>query len=322
MKQHRPEQSVESLCRLFGKTRHSYYDYQWRAEKATLKEEVVLQLVHEVRLRLPRAGTRRLLVLLAPGLASHQIKVGRDYLFDLLEANKLLVRSRRRKAYTTNSQHWMHKYTNIAQNLVIDRPEQLWVSDMTYIRVMNQWGYLSLITDAYSRKIMGHCFRNDMLTEGCLEALKMALAGRIYPNRRLVHHSDRGCQYCCKDYVNLLKEHEVDISMTERGDPYENALAERINGILKMEFGLYGSQSGFDETYKLIKRSIRDYNEYRPHSSCNNMTPERAHHSTGLLKKLWKNYRQPTTGAEWAAAAPPKERAKPIQYGEYREEEA
>jgi len=149
-----------------------------------------------------------------------------------------------------------------------------------------------------------------MLTEGCVQALKMALEGRMYPYRKLVHHSDRGLQYCSKEYVGQLTEHEVGISMAERGGPYENALAERVNGILKVEFGLYGGQSGFEETYKRITRSIKDYNEFRPHSSCNYLTPHEAHKNVGLLKKFCKNYSPENDGPERAAAASPKERAK------------
>jgi transposase InsO family protein len=176
------------------------------------------------------------------------------------------------------------------QHLVIERPEQLWVSDMTYIRVMNQWGYLSLITDAFSRKIMGYCFRNDMLSIGCIEALQMALDKRSYGGQTLIHHSDRGSQYCCKDYVEVLVSHNIDISMTECGDPYENALAERMNGIIKGEFNLYTSSLNFEQTHQKVRDSIKVYNELRPHGSCNYLTPCRAHEQSTVLQKRWKSY--------------------------------
>ena len=181
MKQDYSYISMEVLCRLFGKTRHAYYDHQWRRGDQTLKDDIILQLVHKIRnTSLPRLGTRKLLVLLKPELDAHQIKIGRDYLFDLLAEHKLLIRRRKRKVFTTDSRHWMRKYANLTKDLIITRPEQLWVSDITYIKMGNQWGYLSLITDAYSHKIMGIGFRNDLLTLGCLEALQMAYNNRSY----------------------------------------------------------------------------------------------------------------------------------------------
>jgi putative transposase len=231
-----------------------------------------------------------MLFLLQPQLASHSIKVGRDYLFDLFDAHKLLIRQRKRKVFTTDSRHWMHKYANLVKGMDIMRPEQLWVSDITYIKVQNQWGYLSLITDAFSRKIMGYCLRPDMLALGCIAALQMALDTRSYGGQTLIHHSDRGAQYCSKDYVDLLGSEDISISMTERGDPYENALAERMNGIIKGEFNLYSSSVSFEQTYQNIDRSIKAYNELRPHGSCDYLTPCQAHRQGNVLKKRWKKY--------------------------------
>lgn len=290
MKHDYPHLSREFLCRLFGKTRHAYYDHLWRSQNDSMKEEIILQLVYEIRSSLPRLGTRKMLYLLSPKLDSHGITAGRDYLFDLFDAHKLLIRQRRKKVFTTDSRHWMHKYSNLSKELDIVRPEQLWVSDMTYIRVMNQWGYLSLITDAFSRKIMGYCFRSDMLALGPIDALQMALDNRSYSGQTLIHHSDRGAQYCSKDYVDLLSAEQISISMTERGDPYENALAERMNGILKGEFNLYSSSSNFEQTYGKIISSIKAYNELRPHGSCDYLTPSQAHHQGNVLKKRWKSY--------------------------------
>jgi transposase InsO family protein len=136
---------------------------------------------------------------------------------------------------------------------------------------------------------MGFCFRKDLSAKGCIDALQMALSRRQYPQEKLIHHSDRGSQYCSKGYVDLLVTHNVAISMTENGDPYENALAERVNGILKSEFNLYYSQVGFDQTIKKITESIEAYNNLRPHSSCDFLTPQEAHFKTGLLNKRWKN---------------------------------
>jgi len=235
-------------------------------------------------------GTRKLHLNIAPLLQEHGIQIGRDYLFDLLQRHKLLIRRRKRKVITTDSRHWMRKYSNLTIHLRCERPEQLWVSDITYIRMGNQWGYLSLITDAYSRKIMGYCLRMDLSAQGCIDALQMALANRLYPKATLIHHSDRGSQYCSAEYVRILKENGIAISMTENGDPYENALAERVNGILKTEFNLYSSSGGFERTCELVRNSITAYNEPRPHSSCDLLTPALAHLQQGVLKKRWKQY--------------------------------
>jgi putative transposase len=327
MKQDYPHISMEVLCRLFGKTRHAHYDHRWRQKDQSLKDDIILQLVHQIRsASLPRLGTRKLLMLLKAELDSHQIQAGRDYLFELLGEHKLLIRRRKRKVFTTDSRHWMRKYANLTKDLVITRPEQLWVSDITYIRMSNQWGYLSLVTDAYSRKIMGIGFRSDLLALGCLEALQMAFDNRSYGQHPLIHHSDRGCQYCCKEYVDLLNSQHIAISMTERGDPYENALAERMNGIIKGEFNLYSSQESFENTYERILKSVEAYNEIRPHGSCDNLTPSQAHTKQGELKKRWKNYpkkklgNQPTGSIEEAGRLQPQSKPPPLLYGHKNKE--
>lgn len=289
MKDEQAKEGIEKLSKLFGKTRHAYYDHLWRTKDDTLKSDLVLQLVHEIRQLLPRVGTRKLHFMINQKLSEHKLDIGRDYLFDLLEKYKLLIRHRKRKAITTNSNHWMRKYSNLIKELQLCRPEQLWVCDITYIRLINGFVYLSLITDAYSHKIVGYNLRKDLSAEGCLTALEMALLNRYYCHS-LIHHSDRGSQYCCKAYVDLLCEHNIAISMTENGDPYENAIAERLNGIIKDEFSLYSSQFGFEETAQLIEKSINAYNQLRPHESCDYLTPDQAHQKSGELKKRWKNY--------------------------------
>ena len=214
----------------------------------------------------------------------------------------------------------MRKYANLTKDLIITRPEQLWVSDITYIRMGNQWGYLSLVTDAYSHRIMGIGFRNDLLALGCLEAFQMALNNRSYGQHPLIHHSDRGCQYCCKEYVDLLNAKHIAISMTERGDPYENALAERMNGIIKEEFNLYSSQESFENTYQRILKSVTAYNQIRHHGSCDNLTPCQAHKKEGELKKRWKNYsknrvqKQIPNCIEEAGQLPPESKPPPLLF--------
>lgn len=305
MKHDFPLYGLGKLCGLFGKTRAAIYDYQKRLQQNELQDDIILQYVKMVRMSLPRLGTRKLHFKIEPQLAEHNIKIGRDYLFELLAQYNLLIRRRKRKAITTNSRHWMRKYANQVKDIVVTRPEQVWVSDITFIRLNNQWGYLSLITDAYSRKIMGYCFRTDMSAQGCVEALQMAIANRQYPDLPLIHHSDRGSQYCSSLYIELLVSNNIAISMTENGDPYENALAERMNGIIKSEFNLYESQAGFEVTYQKIRAAITAYNEERPHSSCNMMTPQEAHHCSGTLQKKWKNYTAAYRSAASKKEAPP-----------------
>ena len=277
------------MCRLFGKSRHAYYDHQWRVQDQGLKDDIVVQNVLTIRETLPATGTLKLYEMLKVPLESHKIKVGRDYLFDLMREHNLNIRRRKRNVVTTDSRHWMHKYNNLIKELAVIRPEQVWASDITYIRLINHWGYLSLITDAYSRKIMGYSFRKDLSAKGCLDALKMALKARMYADQPLIHHSDRGAQYCSEAYVSLLVENGTAISMTENGNPYENALAERVNGIIKTEFNLHHSTQGFEETSKRVQAAIKAYNEIRLHASCDYLTPEKAHLMTGELKKRWKN---------------------------------
>lgn len=292
MKYEYSKAGIEKLSRLFGKTRHAYYDHLWRTQNDTLKDDLVLQLVYEIRQSLPRVGTRKLHYMINQKLSEHKLDAGRDYLFDLLGRYKLLIRNRRRKAITTDSRHWMRKYSNLILDLEILRPDQLWVSDITYIRLINGFAYLSLITDAYSHKIVGYNLRKDLAAEGCLTALEMALMNRNLPDQPLIHHSDRGSQYCCKEYVDMLSSNNTAISMTNNGDPYENAIAERLNGIIKSEFSLYSSQFSFEETNSLVEKSINAYNNIRPHSSCDYLTPEQAHQKSGPLKKRWKKYNQ------------------------------
>ena len=156
-------------------------------------------MVKEIRSSLPRIGTRKLWYLLQPRLQEHGLEVGRDYLFELLASHKLLIRRRKRNVITTDSKHWMRKYSNLIKELTVTNPEQLWVSDITYIRLTGGFAYLSLITDAYSKKITGYCLSGTLSAEGCLKALQMALKGRTHLLQQLIHHSDRGSQYCSKN---------------------------------------------------------------------------------------------------------------------------
>ena len=222
-------------------------------------------------------------------MAQHQIIIGRDAFFDLLSEHNLLVRKRkRRKPITTFSDHWMRKHPNLIEGFYPTAPNQLWVSDITYIIVGNGFAYLSLITDAYSRKIVGFYLSIDLSAEGCIRALEMALDNNPVLGR-LIHHSDRGSQYCCSDYVKILNDNFIKISMTQNGDPRENAIAERVNGILKDEL-LDKSYLNYQEAVRSVSIAISIYNHQRPHSSIDYLTPIEAHFRSGKLKRRWKNY--------------------------------
>lgn len=287
MKTSHTKVSVGKLCMLFGKTRHAYYDRLWHFEKEKMNA-VVLEMVSEIRQEIPRIGTRKLHYMLQPYFNAYGIKIGRDTLHKLLQDNNLIVRQNKRFAVTTNSKHWMKKYPNLIKNLDINRPEQVWVSDITYILVEDGFNFLNLITDNYSKRVMGYCLHPNLEAEGTLTALHMALSNRQYHDSNLIHHSDRGAQYCSHAYVKLLQNNRIGVSMTENGDPYENPVAERVNGILKQDFDLQRRFTSRKKAVETTHRSILAYNKLRPHMSCDLLTPEVAHKMTGTLKKKWK----------------------------------
>lgn len=292
LREQEPGISVKTLCSLFGKTRHAHYDYLWRLEQDVLIQDIVLQEVHQIRKDLPACGTRKLHFKLKPLLMEHHISIGRDYLFDLMCSMDMKIKRRRRRTITTDSKHWMKKYNNLITEIEINRPEQVWVSDITYIRLNNSFVYLSLITDLYSHQIMGYQVQNDLSAEGCIGALEMALSKRTTKELPLIHHSDRGSQYCSKPYVELLRQEKVAISMTQNGSPYENAIAERVNGILKTEFKIGDFKGSLPQLKFKLDKDIHSYNHLRPHDSIEKLTPVQAHQRTGVLNKNWKNYRK------------------------------
>jgi putative transposase len=246
-------------------------------------EELLLR-IQEYRYLQPRLGARKLLLM----LQDDGFYMGRDAFFELLRDNGLLVRKRRNRARTTFSFHRFRKYPNLTEGLVVERAEQLWVSDITYIRLKKDFAYLSLITDAYSRKIIGFQMSHDLSTASCLSALRMALANRT-TDLPLIHHSDRGTQYCSQAYTALLNTKGICISMTQSGNPRENAIAERVNGILKSEL-LPENYNSLDEAYAAVKLAVNTYNTLRLHSSLDMLTPEQAHLLTGPIKRKWRNY--------------------------------
>ena len=288
MKKSYTQVGIGRLCMLFGKTRHAFYDKSWYQEQQLVSNYIVLEMVATIRRELPKIGTPKLHHMIKEPLKKQGIKLGRDSLHKLLLNNGLIVKNKKRYVITTDSNHWMKKYPNLIKNLVVTEAEQLWVSDITYIVVEDDFCFLSLITDAYSKQIMGYCLYPTLEAIGTIKALEMALSQRMKTHTNLIHHSDRGTQYCCNAYVSILKEENIAISMTEKGDPYENAIAERVNGILKIEFGLNQKFKDFETALNTIDTCIMAYNNIRPHMSCNYFTPVEAHQMTGILDKKWK----------------------------------
>jgi putative transposase len=274
---------------LLGYSRQSYYQGIKYIHQKAYQADVIVEEVLRYRSHQKRIGTRKLLHEMNGFLTVQGFKIGRDAMFDLLAEQGLLVKRRKRKGYlTTLSKHRFKRYPNIIRDFVPVAPNQLWVSDITYIHLQQGFAYLSLITDAYSRKITGFCLRDDLSAKGPLQALKSALESNP-GNHDLIHHSDRGVQYCCDEYVKLLQDNHIKISMTEKGDPLENAIAERVNGILKTEL-LEQVFPDFETAQKQVAIACSTYNHLRPHASVDNLKPAEAHQRTGALKKRWKNY--------------------------------
>jgi len=225
---------------------------------------------------MPKLGTRKLYALLHEKFMVSGIKLGRDKFFTVLREHELLVKPKKRYVQTTNSKHWLRKYPNLIRGMQLVRKDQLWVSDITYVRTEQGFCYLSMITDAYSRKIVGSAVSNSLSTEVCSSALAEALLGRT-GTERLIHHSDRGLQYCSKEYVGMLERNGIEISMTDNGDPYENALAERMNRTIKEEF--LGEARFMDQWVleKVSQESITIYNKERPHLKLGMRTPDQVH---------------------------------------------
>jgi transposase InsO family protein len=269
---------------LFGYSKQAYYKKKRVKEDRSAERARVKAAVLKVRTQMPRIGTRKLKFL----LNGSGVAIGRDRLFDQLREEGLLITRRKRYTRTTNSKHWMRKYPNMIKELEIHRPEQLWVADITYLDTLDGNSYLHLITDAYSKKVMGYELCDNMEATSTLKALKMAIGRRGYPLLPLIHHSDRGLQYCSKVYTDHLNRNNIGISMTENGDPYENAVAERVNGILKDEFGLGDRMDDLSQALHRTHQSISTYNQLRPHLSCGYLTPSQMHEQQKIKMRTWK----------------------------------
>lgn len=271
---------------MFGVDRQVYYRKTKRKlYKQHIAQEVVT-MVNEIRKTMPRIGTRKLYYLLFDKLEI--IKIGRDKFFDILRANHLLIVPKRRYHITTNSHHRFRKHQNLVIDLKINRPEQVWVSDITYIGKRENPCYLSLVTDAYSKKILGYYVADNLNTKSSLFALKMAIKQRKNKTQELIHHSDRGLQYCADEYQKVLLKNKIICSMTQNSDPYENAVAERVNGILKQEFMIDRCNQKTEIMRKVVEDAITIYNNFRPHYSNYMLTPNQMHSQNLIIMRTYK----------------------------------
>lgn len=293
MKHNYPKIGLGKFCQLLGVTRQAYYQHFWYQEQLVFEDELVVCEVLKIRKNHRHMGGRKLYELLQPFLLEHQIKMGRDRLYDVLSANYLLVRRRKKQTITTNSFHRFKKYPNLIRNFIPTSSNQLWVSDITYWRIKDSFTYISFVTDAYSRKIVGYHLGDSLQTSETIQALEMAILSLSKEHKKLLqlmHHSDRGTQYCSNEYVKLLDDNNIGISMTENGDPLENAIAERVNGIIKEEYLNDYQVEDIQEAKELLDVVIKLYNEERPHMSIGNLTPNQVHQNNIKTEKLWKNY--------------------------------
>ena len=282
--------SMGVRCRLLGLSRQAYYQHQWRSMEINLRQDLILQEVHSIRKLHPAIGTRKLFAMLSPFLCAHKIKIGRDAFFDLLAEHKLLIIKRRRRIRTTFSAHGMRKYPNLIKDVVPACANKVWVSDITYYKIGDEHVYISFVTDAYSRKIVGYQVADSLHAVNSVKALQMAIREANTNFIGLIHHSDRGSQYCSADYVAVLEKHKIAISMTETSDPRDNAIAERVNGIIKEEYLVHYLIKTKKEIEEKLHQAVHNYNHHRPHLSCNMYTPANVHYNSLKTVRLWKNY--------------------------------
>ena len=269
--------SLETICAVHGVSRQAFYHYQNHQANERLKQDIVLQLVCQIRARQPRIGVRKLYQLLKPEFEQLDCQLGRDALFRLLREHGLLIASSKRGNRTTSANHRFHRYPNRITDLVVDRIHQVFVADITYLQTLDGFVYLALVTDLFSRKIVGFDVSDSLAVEGALRACKMAIKP-VTKSDALIHHSDRGVQYCCHAYTQLLLSRGVQLSMTQNGDVYQNAVAERVNGILKIDFLLNHTFSSIQQATANAKQSVTIYNNERPHLSLGYQTPQDVYH--------------------------------------------
>jgi transposase InsO family protein len=285
---------METLCGLFGLTRQAYYKAEKRQVLQEEKNQIVLRKIRKIREELPGVGTRKLHHLTISYRKRHGIKMGRDKMYDLLRSENMLITFRNRRTRTTYSDHSYVRYKNLTEDLEVTAINQLYVSDITYIAIGNRYAYLNLVTDAFSRKVIGYHLHKSLHAEGTIKALEMALQqkGDQLLSHSTIHHSDRGIQYCCNEYIRLLKKNGITISMTNTPDPLENPLAERMHRTLKEEFKLERGFPSFEQAQKAVEKTIFIYNHKYPHGSLGYLTPNQVHNGKKPGKKKWKKYRR------------------------------
>lgn len=267
-------------------SRQPYYKAKDRLYKHRLTANRVVELVKEIRTSQYRVGSKKLYLDIKPTLEKEGIKLGRDKFHNILKERNLTIKPKRKYKTTTNSRHYFYKYRNRIKNLVINRPEQVFVNDITYIKVKNKYAYLFLTTDAYSKKIMGWSINYTMKVDDGIKAIKMAIKNRTYQGK-VFHHSDRGIQYCSPRYIKYIEKKNFIPSMTEDLHVYENAIAERVNGILKQEFDIDCGFASLKEARAVIQYSVFIYNNKRRHNSLHNLTPNFVHFNPGIKIKTW-----------------------------------
>lgn len=272
----------------FGISKQAFYKRQKTHRVKVNQEKELKEMVFKLRQQNSKYGGKKLHHLLKEEMEIKEIKMGRDNFFKFLGSNNLLIRKRRNYHTTTNSNHRFYKFPNLVKNAIPTRPEQLWVSDITYIKTENGHNYLALVTDAYSKKIVGYSIDNHMNASLCVEALKMAIKNREYPNLNLIHHSDRGFQYCSNEYTSFTESNNIQLSMTEQYDPYENAIAERVNRTLKYEYALKETIKNKHIAKKMVDYAITQYNNNRPHFSLDLFTPNYVHKAKNVEYKSYK----------------------------------
>jgi putative transposase len=263
---------MEEIANAYGYSRQGYYK-RLRYEVRRQKEETgILEAVRKEREQLPRTGGRKL----QHNLQGKGIVVGRDRLLSLLRQNDLLITRKKNYRKTTNSNHGFQVYRNLVKDKELTAPNQVLVSDITYIHTLEGYCYLTLLMDLFSRKVTGYHLSRSLSVEGSLRALRIAIRS-LKHTKGVIHHSDRGVQYCCKDYTKLLKRRKMQISMTEKDHVYENANAERLNGILKQELMLGGTLPSLSVAKAVVRNAIELYNNKRLHTALNFRTPAEVH---------------------------------------------
>lgn len=286
---------INVLCELLGYSKQAYYKRLHHQEQEALNEYLIIEMIRQKRKLWKRGSGRNLFAALKRNFIRHNITIGRDKFFDILRANGLLIKRKRKHAITTQSYHHYHKYPNLIEEIIPLKANEIWVADITYIWIegIEEFAYLFMITDMYCRKIIGYCVSEDLSSKSALVALRIAIqhAGKDLV-KGCIHHSDRGVQYCCHAYTGLLKKTEMKISMTENGDPRENPIAERVNRTIKEEFTDEKTITfvSVTEAKKQLPKFIKFYNDERPHSSIDWLTPAQAYNTIGELKRRWKAY--------------------------------